>query len=76
MVVDMSAAVRIKVHGEHARFALVSAESDEGQELLEDAFDFLAEAFHRGSLLLDMNQVRMLCGMARINGMGILLDLR
>lgn len=68
--------LRIKVSGDKSRFALVSAENDKGQELLEDTFDFLQEAFYRGHLLLDMSQVKTLCTIARINGAQILLDLR
>jgi hypothetical protein len=44
--------------------AAVHAETEPGQDLLDDAFDMLAECFERGDMLLRPEQIRALINRA------------
>jgi hypothetical protein len=69
--------IRIKACGDRGgRFAAVFALNDKGQDFLDRQFDFLAEQFDRGLLLVEMSRLGPVCNNAFAAGVSIVLDLQ
>lgn len=64
----------IRIVGGGSRTAFVFANSEAGQDHLDSAFDFLAEQFDRGFLILELPRVRTL--IANAAPLRVLLDVR